>query len=94
VLKNLKGVIEDDTYLSTKLLLENQKNDHLATRRSLSSFSDQLTIYLGYGFSLIGKLSHYYQQAQLSTKKKMIGSIFLKESSSRIIVIEPQKLMP
>ena len=76
VLKNLEGVIDDDTYQSTKEILQNQKNEYLVRKESLKNLPDDFSNYLTFGFSLIGNLSHYYANAEVNTKKKIVGSIF------------------
>ncbi|HEX8277411.1 MAG TPA: recombinase family protein [Segetibacter sp.] len=76
VLKNLDGIIDDDTYQSTKEVLQNQKNEYLVKKETLKNLPDDFSKYLTYGFSLIGNLSHYYTNAEVKTKKKIIGSIF------------------
>jgi len=42
----------------------------------LKSLPNDFSSYLSYGFSLVGNLSHYYSNADVKTKKKLIGSIF------------------
>ncbi len=76
VSKNIDGVIDDDTYRKTKDIFQNQKNDCLARKQVLKTLPDQLSNYLSYGLSFIGNLSSYYGNADLNTKKKIIGSIF------------------
>jgi len=92
VLKNLEGVIDDDTYQETKKFLQAQKNEYVVRRDALKSLPDDFSNYLSYGFSLIGNLSHYYLNSDVKTKKKLIDSIFSQKNFiSKIIAIEPQK---
>lgn len=76
VFKNLEGIIDDETYKRTKDLLYQQRNELEVKKGHLENLPDAFDSYVANGFSLVGKLSHYYVNAELNTKKKIIGSIF------------------
>ncbi|HEV8084569.1 MAG TPA: hypothetical protein VGP55_15290 [Chitinophagaceae bacterium] len=74
--KYLDEILSDKQFKEMISKLEEQQSDLIMKHATLKQMPTEYSRYIKYGCSLIGNLSDYFKDVPVSTKKRLIGSIF------------------
>ena len=74
--KWVKGIVDDKTFNSIKERYQSRIDDLLSKRLDLRTEDSDWMQYIKFNFNLIKDLPMYYQEADVDTKHRIIGSIF------------------
>ncbi len=68
--------ITDEVYQKYRTKLATEKSDLVMKHATLVKMPNEFTKYMRFGLTLLNNLSTFYKNAEISIKKKIVGSIF------------------